>query len=168
MYLLASVRMPIPSVHCLLTTELSQANEGMDINPYRFQNPWTDYEFASHVLGHSSSLVIVAMAWLMVESGSLPEQKSEEPHHDTFSYWLERLRPLIDVNSSDEIVVVLSNRCGVEGTARYAGTSTVLGLHNGHVAVYGILGQAQEKLLVVDTGTDADYRFRFKSRLSEP
>ena len=150
----------------LVDDRAKPSHEGMDINPYRFQTPWTNYEFANHVLSHSSSLVIVVMAWLIAESGSLPEQNPEEPNHDTFRYWLERLKPLIDTNSSDEILVVLSNRCGAEGTARYAGTSTVLGLQNGHITVYGILGQAQEKLLIVDTSASADYRFRFTSGLS--
>jgi hypothetical protein len=50
-----------------------------------------------------------------------------------------------------EIVVVFANRCGVEDNAVYAGTSCVLGINDGEVKVYGILGRSERKLLVVDT-----------------
>lgn len=46
---------------------------------------------------------------------------------------------------------MFANRSGVEDEATYAGTSTVLGIKDGEVTVYGILGRGEEKLLLVDT-----------------
>jgi len=64
---------------------------------------------------------------------------------------VRRLEPVITANKSEETIVVFANRCGVEDEATYAGTSTVLGIKNGGVVVYGVLGRGVEKLLVVDT-----------------
>lgn len=46
---------------------------------------------------------------------------------------------------------MIGNRCGIEDDATYAGTSTVMGIKNGEFSLYGILGRAEEQLLVVDT-----------------
>jgi protein N-terminal amidase len=70
---------------------------------------------------------------------------------ETLSYWLSRLEPLIRAEGEEEIIVVLANRSGTEGEAVYAGTSTVLGIQDGEVKVYGILGRGERELLVVDT-----------------
>jgi protein N-terminal amidase len=64
---------------------------------------------------------------------------------------VRRLEPVIAAESAVETIVVFANRCGVEDEATYAGTSTVLGIQDGEVTVYGILGRGVEKLLVVDT-----------------
>jgi protein N-terminal amidase len=64
---------------------------------------------------------------------------------------VRRLEPVIAAESADETIVVFANRCGVEDEATYAGTSTVLGIQDGEVSVYGILGRGVEELLVVDT-----------------
>ncbi|CZT07612.1 related to amino-terminal amidase [Rhynchosporium graminicola] len=50
-----------------------------------------------------------------------------------------------------EIIVVFANRCGTEEEVTYAGTSAVIGINNGEVKVYGILGRGEKGLLVVDT-----------------
>ena len=47
--------------------------------------------------------------------------------------------------------MVLANRCGTEDEVVYAGTSAVLGIQDGEVKVYGILGRGEKELLVVDT-----------------
>ncbi len=95
------------------------------------------------------------MAWLTAESGSRPPDTANQPDLDTLSYWLERLRPLIEArHNSDEVLVALCNRCGREGDAHYAGTSAVLGIKNDTVTVYGLLGLGQETVLVVDTLED--------------
>jgi hypothetical protein len=70
---------------------------------------------------------------------------------DTLSYWLARLEPIIRAETEGEIVVVIANRCGIEGEAVYAGTSAVLGIQGGEVKVYGILGRGEKELLVIDT-----------------
>jgi len=45
----------------------------------------------------------------------------------------------------------MANRCGTEDEVVYAGTSAVLGIQDGEVKVYGILGRGEKELLVVDT-----------------
>ncbi|TGO68921.1 hypothetical protein BOTNAR_0018g00440 [Botryotinia narcissicola] len=94
----------------------------MDLNPYKFETPWSTCEFACYVLQKKANLVILSMAWLT--------------RQDQLPY---------------EIIVILANRCGTEGEATYAGTSTVLGIKDDEVNVYGILGRGEEKLLIVDT-----------------
>ncbi|CAL3965844.1 unnamed protein product [Diplocarpon coronariae] len=115
--------------------------ERMDLNPYKFEAPWSAWEFAYHILHKSADLVIISMAC----------RTPREPDMETLSYWLARLEPLIRAEGDDEIIVVLANRCGTEGEAIYAGTSAVLGIQSGEVKVYGILGRGERELLVVDT-----------------
>ena len=47
--------------------------------------------------------------------------------------------------------MVFCNRCGIEDDVVYAGTSTVVGIKNGEVSVYGLLGRGVKELLVVNT-----------------
>lgn len=70
---------------------------------------------------------------------------------ETLTYWIKRLEPLIRNDTDQEIIVIFANRCGVEDEAVYAGSSAVIGIQRGEVTVYGLLGRAEEKLLVVDT-----------------
>jgi hypothetical protein len=123
----------------------------MDLNPYKFEAPWSAWEFAYHILHKQANLVILSMAWLTREDPRSYSRLPKEPDMDTLSYWLARLEPVIRAESVGEIIVVLANRCGNEGQALYAGTSAVLGIENGEVRVYGILGRGEKELLVVDT-----------------
>ncbi|OWO99810.1 hypothetical protein B2J93_6865 [Marssonina coronariae] len=125
--------------------------ERMDLNPYKFEAPWSAWEFAYHILHKSADLVIISMAWLTREDARAFSRTPREPDMETLSYWLARLEPLIRAEGDDEIIVVLANRCGTEGEAIYAGTSAVLGIQSGEVKVYGILGRGERELLVVDT-----------------
>ncbi|KAA8573204.1 hypothetical protein EYC84_003707 [Monilinia fructicola] len=61
------------------------------------------------------------------------------------------LEPILRAETTGEIIIVLANRCGTEGEATYAGTTSVIGIQDGEVKVYGILGRGEEELLVVDT-----------------
>lgn len=70
---------------------------------------------------------------------------------ETLTYWIQRLDPIIRAETEEEIIVVLCNRCGIEDETVYAGTSTVIGIKQGEVSVYGLLGRCEKKLLVVDT-----------------
>lgn len=70
---------------------------------------------------------------------------------ETLTYWVQRLEPVIRSEDENEIIVVFCNRTGFEDDAVYAGTSTVLGIVDGEVNVYGILGRGVKDLLVVDT-----------------
>ncbi len=145
----------------------------MDINPYRFEAPWTSYEFANHALASGAELVVLSMAWLTRLSTDELQGYAEQPDLDTVGYWLERMRPLMGPNgSSQEVVVVFANRCGEEGDApligpvRYAGSSTVMGISrgdgrvDGEVRVWEMLGRVEEGLLVVDTKNRPKYGLR--------
>ncbi|KAL5337161.1 carbon-nitrogen hydrolase [Aspergillus crustosus] len=117
----------------------------MDINPYRFEAPYSAYEFAHRVLDSNSQLVILSMAWLTLLSREELDNLKGEPEMDTFNYWIQRFMPLIrqrlrfdsnaDENESEnendgengggdgegsrkekKIILVFANRAGEEGT----------------------------------------------------
>lgn len=119
----------------------------MDINPYRFEAPFTAWEFANRVLDSKSELVIVSMAWLSLLSREELDNLADKPEMDTFKYWIRRFWPLLEkkmnhdtnVDVSDEgedekkVIIVFANRAGEEKggtedkpTARYAGTSAIV------------------------------------------
>ncbi|KAH7477372.1 hypothetical protein FOMA001_g9799 [Fusarium oxysporum f. sp. matthiolae] len=123
----------------------------MDINPYKFEAPWHAFEFAFHILEVESNLVIVSMAWMTREDPRRFTRMPNEPDMETLTYWVTRLEPLIRSDNQDEIIIVFCNRCGNEDEVLYAGTSAVLGIHEGEVKVYGLLGRGEKELLVVDT-----------------
>lgn len=70
---------------------------------------------------------------------------------DTLIYWVQRLEPIIRDESHEEIIVVFCNRTGMEDDVVYAGTSAVIGIKDGEVSVYGVLGRGEKNILVVDT-----------------
>ncbi|KAL1867454.1 hypothetical protein Daus18300_006298 [Diaporthe australafricana] len=123
----------------------------MDINPYKFEAPWHAFEFGFHILEVRANLVIITMAWLTREECKDFTRMPNEPDMETLTYWIQRLEPVIRDESGEEIIVVFCNRTGIEGNAVYAGTSTVLGIREGEVSVYGLLGRGVKELLVVDT-----------------
>lgn len=123
----------------------------MDINPYKFQTPWEDCEFAQHALDCGARLVIVSMAWLTNADPWEFSRSPGEPDLETLMYWIARLEPIIKIHSNQEVIVVFANRTGTEDEATYAGTSAVVGIKEGEVLVYGILGRGEKELLVVDT-----------------
>ncbi|KAI2643340.1 carbon-nitrogen hydrolase [Xylaria nigripes] len=123
----------------------------MDINPYKFEAPWNAYEFAFHVLDVVANVVILSMAWLTREDAAVFSCHPREPDMETLTYWVTRLEPLIRAETDEEIIVIFANRTGSEDEAVYAGTSAVLGIQNGEVTVYGMLGRGDKDLLVVDT-----------------
>lgn len=120
-------------------------------SPYRFEAPWHAFEFAFHVLEVEANLVIVSMAWLTREEARAFSRFASEPDMETLTYWVQRLEPVIRAEQEEEIIFIFANRCGVEDDAVYAGTSAVLGIQNGEVSVYGLLGRGEKELLVVDT-----------------
>jgi len=123
----------------------------MHDSPYKFEAPWDAWEFAYHVLHKEANLVILSMAWLTREDARSYSRSPRDPDMETLSYWLARLEPIIRAETEGEIICVFANRTGVEDDAVYAGTSAVLGIHDGEVKVYGILGRGERELLVVDT-----------------
>ncbi|KAK2775535.1 carbon-nitrogen family protein [Colletotrichum kahawae] len=120
-------------------------------DPYKFQAPWHAFEFAFHILEYESNLVIVSMAWMTREDGRMFSRMPNEPDMDTLTYWVTRLEPLIRAENEDEIIVVFCNRTGTEDEVVYAGTSAVVGVQDGEVKIYGLLGRGEKELLVVDT-----------------
>ncbi|KAI1123304.1 hypothetical protein F5Y10DRAFT_252107 [Nemania abortiva] len=123
----------------------------MDLNPRKFEAPWHAFEFAFHCLDVEANIVIMTMAWNTREDARLFSRMPNEPDMDTMTYWISRLEPLIRSESQEEIIVIFCNRCGIEDDAVYAGTSAVIGIKDGEVNVYGILGRGEKDLLVVDT-----------------
>jgi protein N-terminal amidase len=132
----------------------------MDLNPYQGTAPWTDFEFANHVVSSGAKLVILSMAWFShlpaAEGHEEEEEKEEEnmlePDSKTFASWVERQRPLLKADR--EVLVVLANKCGAEADIRYVGTSTVLRIGKGSVWAWNLLGRSEQKCLIVDTGTE--------------
>ncbi|KAJ4388951.1 hypothetical protein N0V93_006413 [Gnomoniopsis smithogilvyi] len=123
----------------------------MDLNPYKFEAPWHAFEFAFHILSVEANLVIVTMAWVTREDGRHFSRMPEEPDMETLTYWVQRLEPLIRIDGQEEVIVVFCNRTGTEDDLVYAGTSSVIGIQDGEVNVYGILGRSVKDVLVVDT-----------------
>ena len=91
------------------------------------------------------------MAWMTREERQIFTSKPNEPDLETLTYWVTRLEPLIRAESDEEIIVVFCNRTGIEDDATYAGTSAVIGVQDGEVKIYGLLGRGERELLVVDT-----------------
>ncbi|KUI71042.1 Protein N-terminal amidase [Cytospora mali] len=123
----------------------------MDLNPYRFETPWHSFEFAFHILEVRAHLVIVTMAWLTREDKSHFSSMPAEPDMESLTYWIQRLEPVIRAEDDEEVIVVFCNRTGSEDDAVYAGTSAVVGIKEGEVHVYGLLGRGSKEVLVADT-----------------
>lgn len=136
---------------CCLPIKTTNHVIGMDLNPYRFEAPWHAFEFAFHILEARANLVIITMAWLTREDSKSFTRMPNEPDMNTLAYWAQRLEPVIRNESSEEIIVVFCNRTGLEGNAVYAGTSAVIGIQEGEVKVYGLLGRGVKELLLIDT-----------------
>ena len=127
----------------------------MDINNYQFLGPWEAFEFANHCLRSDAQLIVMCNAWLEPPPAgdtSLPNgenPRGNEPNMQTMVYWADRLLPL--VNDDEKRVVVFADRVGVEGTTKYAGTSTVLRVGGGEVKVWDALSRGLPGLLTVNT-----------------
>jgi hypothetical protein len=102
------------------------------------------------------------MAWTS-EDLNVDNKDPKEADVITLTSWVGRLEPLIRAETEGEIIVVFSNRCGIERVGveekiTYAGTSCVLGIEEGEVKVYDLLGHGEERLLVVDTAQPAKFK----------
>ncbi|USP75805.1 hypothetical protein yc1106_03079 [Curvularia clavata] len=122
----------------------------MDINPYKFVAPWTDYEFASKALSSQSPIICVSMAWLCHLSPTELATDPSQPDVATVAYWVERFQPLVEDKNGRPVCVILANRCGMEKGVCYAGSSTVLRIENGVVSLYNTAGKSEETCLIVD------------------
>ncbi|KAK4113817.1 carbon-nitrogen hydrolase [Canariomyces notabilis] len=124
-----------------------------DLNPYKLEAPWDEFEFGYHVLDSHANVVILTMAWQTHQDPASFSRRTKEPDLETLVYWVQRLEPLIRAENEEEVLVVFCNRTGVEDEAMYTGTSAVLGVKGGEVFVYGVLGRGVKELLVVDTNS---------------
>ncbi len=139
----------------------------MDLNPHRFAAPWEAFEFASHALTSGSEMLVLSMAWLTVLKDSELAAHAEEPDLSTLSYWVGRLKPLVEAEK--EVITVFGNRCGreagknplgVEEGVRYAGSSWIGKVGNGVVKIWDIMGRAEEGVIVVDTEKEPKWTLR--------
>jgi protein N-terminal amidase len=145
----------------------------MDINPYKFQAPWTAYEFANHARESRARLVILSMAWLTHLSVEDLTEQTMVPDTNTVGYWAERMRPLMDssTGANEEVIIICANRCGLEGLAprigevKYAGSSCVFSMKKGQdIRIWDILGRAQEGVLLVDTERPPGFTIAFRDK----
>lgn len=133
----------------------------MDLNPHKFEAPWEAYEFAAHALTSGSELLVLSMAWLTSLNASELAAHAEEPDLSTLSYWVERVKPLVEAER--EVIAVFANRCGneagknpigIEEGVRYAGSSWIGQVGNGVVKIWEIMGRAAEGVIIADTERD--------------
>jgi protein N-terminal amidase len=138
----------------------------MDINPYKFQAPWTAYEFANYAREARAQVVILSMAWLTHLSHEELAEQAMAPDMNTVAYWVERFRPLMDnaTGAEQEVIIVCANRTGAEGLCprigevKYAGSSCVMALQKSQeVRIWDIFGRAQDGVLLVDTRAPAGF-----------
>ncbi|KAI6517768.1 hypothetical protein MCOR16_009302, partial [Pyricularia oryzae] len=119
--------------------------------PYKFERPWYQFEFAFHILKSHANVVIISMAWSTFEDRAAFCSKPYKPDMEIFEYWAKRMEPLIRAERDAEIILVFANRCGIKRDILYAGTNAVMGIQNGEVNIYGILGRGTKYLLVINT-----------------
>ena len=138
----------------------------MDINPYKFEAPWTAYEFANHARESRARIIILSMAWLTHLSLEEIAGQAMAPDTNTVAYWIERLKPLMNsaTGAEEEVIIICANRVGAEGTCprigevKYAGSSCVMSMKKGReVRIWDIFGRAQEGVLLVDTRAPAGF-----------
>lgn len=146
----------------------------MDLNPHKFEAPWEAYEFAAHALASESELLVLSMAWLTSLDASELAAHAEEPDLSTLSYWVERLKPLVEAEK--EVIAVFGNRCGkeagknpigIEEGVRYAGSSWIGKIGNGVVKIWEIMGRAAEGVVVADTEKEPKWVLRLQSSEEE-
>jgi protein N-terminal amidase len=133
----------------------------MDINPYKFQKPWKDYEFANAILKSKSSLTLFSSAW----TNAHPDDSNKDvipKEEETWNYWFSRLAPIFekenDENDDDDDVVtnrafVFANRLGVEEGIHFVGSSIAFehsSKNSENIAIKGSLTNNKEGVLVTE------------------
>ncbi|KAJ3211915.1 Carbon-nitrogen hydrolase [Dinochytrium kinnereticum] len=106
----------------------------MDINPYRFESPFTAFEFANFHRKCGTAFVSGSMAWLLSEDGMDEYVQPEDPSMNTLEYWVLRLAPL---------------RQATRGS-RFCGSSAVIEFMDGNVELLTVAGFNNECVIVAD------------------
>ncbi|ODV92955.1 hypothetical protein CANCADRAFT_1556 [Tortispora caseinolytica NRRL Y-17796] len=121
----------------------------MDLNPYRFEADFSEYEFGRFIVENDADLVVIPCAWMAVP----PEEA--DPVKRMVAYWVTRLTPLI--NDSKERVVIICNRVGNEVNCTYGGSSCVLILGGPKKAqLVSAASCGSEDVLIVDLSIHND------------
>lgn len=147
----------------------------MDLNPFKFETPFNTCELASFCVERDVDLLVMPMAWLLPkdEREELSKVDGPRPSLSTINYWALRCQPLFDrdhpahstTTSSvvhDALVphhskarhLIATNRCGIEATSAFAGSSCVLEMKLGErPLLLDSLGRVQQSCLVVELPT---------------
>lgn len=125
----------------------------MDLSPKKFEAPFNAFEFATHCVEKRVTLVLVTMAWLsQSQEVATTTMRAEptEPELATVKYWALRMSPLM--RTDHETVVITCNRCGIEGSTVFAGSSSILRFpgSTGSTITHDSLGWATEGVLLRD------------------
>ncbi|KAK6201092.1 carbon-nitrogen hydrolase [Scheffersomyces amazonensis] len=152
----------------------------MDLNPYKFEAPFNEFEFslASYIQG--AKLILCPMAWLSPLSPSITKvskyelENENEADDSTVNYWILRFFPFLSHRNSilpksfGKVNVVCCNRIGLEDDVLFGGSSSVIefdstkGLdekinsENPSVNVLGSLGKNTEGVLIRDIEVELD------------
>ncbi|AOA60678.1 Amidase [Komagataella phaffii CBS 7435] len=85
----------------------------MDLNPYKFEAPFTDFEFSGHCLKTGTRLILCPMAWLSPLSPSIKKDLSDIEKSRLQKFYLEKIdTPEFDVNyelKKDEVLPTRMN-----------------------------------------------------------
>lgn len=152
----------------------------MDLNPYKFETPFENYEFANAAIKNKARLILCPTAWLHPDSPDidntlvsadektealvdlLTEQKNglaAQPSMSTVQYWMQRMFPFLEGKALDDkpVLFALCNRFGAEDHTVYAGSSSIFVLNSKNEVkfkYFGSLGQATEDLLYAEVDLD--------------
>lgn len=127
----------------------------MDLNPYQFTAPFTDFEFSLASCSNGARLLIIPTAWLNSKSPDIQEEllteekgkqeslirmhleqgtfpDAQKPDLLLIDYWIMRLFPFSSLPSNGlpdpgrKVTAVICNRTGIEHQTFYGGSSCFL------------------------------------------
>lgn len=107
--------------HEKLPTITASTGICMDLNPYKFEAPFTAFEMARSCLANGVSLILCPMAWLSITAVGGTNRHPNQPETDTVGYWIQRFSPLVELEHP--VAVVTCNRVGQEDNLLFAGSS---------------------------------------------
>ncbi|OAQ23863.1 carbon-nitrogen hydrolase, partial [Linnemannia elongata AG-77] len=142
-----------PSFESMPVEGLGQVGFGicMDVNPYQFKTPFSDFEFSSFHFGQKSNLLLCSMAWNKGEEAPKKEK--------TIHYWAVRMSPFYKQQEKAggkepflETYLAIANRIGTEsGRLLFVGSSCVIKLTKDGPELIGALPSDKEGILLVET-----------------